>query len=336
MTRKLTDLEAFKLQSGQERLSTLVRYATYAPSSHNTQPWYFKLRENTIEVLPNFERRLLISDPDDRELYISIGAAAHNIVASAESFGLSFKKSIRHSEKGTTIFFEFETLEPSNYDEKVLKAIITRENNRVPFLQKFGAEAILKILKDGIQEKYPGLELIFFREQAVKNKLIDIFKRAFTEALSSRAFTGELSKWLRPSQKKYRDGMPGYNLGVPWLLSFFLPWMVKNMNIVKQQVKMNLELIETAPVLGIFASSTETPEGWIITGEALEDLFLRITQHNLKMGLFAAPIEIGSHHLELKKAANTEGRPQVFFRLGFATHSTPTSPRLREESVIIE
>jgi hypothetical protein len=44
----------------------LVRYATLAASSHNTQCWKFKLEEQLISILPDLERRCLAVDPDDR------------------------------------------------------------------------------------------------------------------------------------------------------------------------------------------------------------------------------------------------------------------------------
>src|SRR5512132_83693 len=39
------------------RLRDLVRQATLAASSHNTQPWMFRLAEESITVLPAFTRR---------------------------------------------------------------------------------------------------------------------------------------------------------------------------------------------------------------------------------------------------------------------------------------
>lgn len=36
---------------------TLVHYAILAASSHNTQPWLFRLHDDTIEILPDLDRR---------------------------------------------------------------------------------------------------------------------------------------------------------------------------------------------------------------------------------------------------------------------------------------
>ena len=57
------------------RLEALVRYAVLAPSTHNTQPWRFRVRQDALEVFADRSRSLPVADPDDRELTISCGAA---------------------------------------------------------------------------------------------------------------------------------------------------------------------------------------------------------------------------------------------------------------------
>lgn len=44
------------LATPRERLAFLVRYAVLAPSSHNTQPWRFRLGAECIEVHPDVAR----------------------------------------------------------------------------------------------------------------------------------------------------------------------------------------------------------------------------------------------------------------------------------------
>jgi hypothetical protein len=62
------------------RLRELVRYATLAASSHNTQPWKFAPRERSISIVPDLARRTPVVDPDDHHLYVSLGCAAENMV----------------------------------------------------------------------------------------------------------------------------------------------------------------------------------------------------------------------------------------------------------------
>jgi nitroreductase len=69
------------------QMKELIRYATLAPSGHNTQPWKFSIKENSIRIFPDFTRHLTVVDPDNRELYISLGCALENLVIAARYAG---------------------------------------------------------------------------------------------------------------------------------------------------------------------------------------------------------------------------------------------------------
>jgi hypothetical protein len=43
---------------GPARMRELVRYAALAANGHNTQPWKFALKENAIEIHPDYARSL--------------------------------------------------------------------------------------------------------------------------------------------------------------------------------------------------------------------------------------------------------------------------------------
>ena len=52
-----------------------VAEAIRAPSSHNTQPWLFRIAGDHLGVMADRSRALPVADPQDRELVISCGAA---------------------------------------------------------------------------------------------------------------------------------------------------------------------------------------------------------------------------------------------------------------------
>jgi len=67
--------------SSEEKLWFVVRYAILAPSSHNTQPWRFRIHGNVVEVHADFTRALPVVDPENRELIMSCGAAVFHLRA---------------------------------------------------------------------------------------------------------------------------------------------------------------------------------------------------------------------------------------------------------------
>lgn len=69
--------------------SHLVGSAVLAPSSHNTQPWRFRIGEKSIELWADRRRALPVNDPFDRELLISCGCALLNLRVAAAHAGLA-------------------------------------------------------------------------------------------------------------------------------------------------------------------------------------------------------------------------------------------------------
>jgi hypothetical protein len=82
-----------------ERLRFLLRYAILAPSSHNSQPWRFRIEGNAVHVAADESRWLRAADPDRRELFVSLGCAVENLVVAAERFG--FDPAVSYPDGGT-------------------------------------------------------------------------------------------------------------------------------------------------------------------------------------------------------------------------------------------
>ena len=65
----------------------LIEQAVKAPSGHNTQPWMFRIGETEIDIYPDYSRALPVVDPDNRELFVSLGCAAENLCIAASHKG---------------------------------------------------------------------------------------------------------------------------------------------------------------------------------------------------------------------------------------------------------
>jgi hypothetical protein len=65
----------------------LIRYATLAPNGHNTQPWRFQVSDGQISIRPDLARRTPVVDPDDHHIFVSLGAAAENLVLACAARG---------------------------------------------------------------------------------------------------------------------------------------------------------------------------------------------------------------------------------------------------------
>ena len=87
-TRRLWRRTEGNVGDGATLMRELVRYATLAPSSHNTQCWKFGIEANAISILPDLSRRCPAVDPDDHHVFVSLGCAVENLAHAALAHGL--------------------------------------------------------------------------------------------------------------------------------------------------------------------------------------------------------------------------------------------------------
>src|SRR5215203_1814929 len=60
----------------REHAGEIARAGGRAPSLHNAQPWAFRVGPAEVEVYADLGRRVPVADPDDRQLFLGVGAAA--------------------------------------------------------------------------------------------------------------------------------------------------------------------------------------------------------------------------------------------------------------------
>jgi hypothetical protein len=66
----------------------LVRYATLAPSSHNTQCWALQLQDRAIVLASDRSRRRPVVGPDHQHTCVSLGCASVKLAQAARTNGL--------------------------------------------------------------------------------------------------------------------------------------------------------------------------------------------------------------------------------------------------------
>ena len=100
----LIQIDDFYKQSDKEdKIKFLLNFAVLAPSSHNSQPWRFETNEQEIKIFLEPARRLLYSDKNNRQAYISLGCAITNIITAADYYG--FSCSINYQSDNTQKYF---------------------------------------------------------------------------------------------------------------------------------------------------------------------------------------------------------------------------------------
>ncbi|MCF8475516.1 MAG: Tat pathway signal protein, partial [Pseudolabrys sp.] len=107
----------------------LVRFATLAANSHNTQPWLFSARDATIRITPDVSRRCAVVDPEDRHLVASLGCAAENLVLAAAAAGFTAAVEFENAGRAATVSLDRSRPQSS----RAFWATPTRQSTRAPF-----------------------------------------------------------------------------------------------------------------------------------------------------------------------------------------------------------
>lgn len=330
------DVSAFPVAgSVADQLAFLLKFAVLAPSSHNSQPWQFRVRERTIEVWAEPLRRLAISDVNDRELTLSLGCAITNLAVAADFYGytvrIQYLPDGERPDLAAVVTFSGAP-KPREDATHLIHAILTRANNRNPYHDRMPPPAFLAELQS-LQTKDLAISVVHDAE--VRRLLADTAVRAGIAAMQDVGFRSELAEYVKPNTTKSPVGMPAFGMGVPTPVSLLVPFMIRRFNMNRANEKKDRRLLaDQTPVFVVMSTRLDDRKNWIRAGEVFEHIALLAEHKGLATGVWAAPIQIGEFYKEFQRILKTDFRPQLFFRLGYPTVPVRHSPRLHAEAVL--
>ncbi len=310
----------------RERIESLIRYATLAPSSHNTQPWQFTVSGNRIRVHLDESRWLRIADPDQRELHISIGCCLENLMVAAAHFGHQ-PQLIYFPEEGNTwlaaeILLQPESPAPVPADAARFDAIPHRRTSH----RLFHPRPLPKTMQQRIQESCTeeGIQLFLTEDAEIRSRVEQLAVEADALQFSDPAFRHELGEWI---------GRGAF--GTPWLLAKLGQLAVTYLDMGVSMGKQDVDRIESAPVLGLITSSGDDRTSQIKAGRVFEAIYLAATIEGVSLQPMSQLCEIASIRGQLARLTPQPGLyPQQPFRLGFADPEPGQTPRRPLDEVL--
>lgn len=331
------DLNDFwKLTSIAERLRFLVGFGVLAPSSHNSQPWKFEIqeKENAIIIHPDFARSLPYSDANNRQLYISLGCAAENILVAGTCYGLQPKIQITREKNHILIVITCDNISFARTKECdiFIKTILNRRTNRNKYDSRLPDQKFIEYAQ-GL--KTDAIAIDFISDIQKKTAIADIVLAATESAMSSDEFRRELSAYVKSNTTASPIGIPVFGMGIPTLMSYIVPFLLKYFNMSRISRTQDTELLKKhTPMMCIISTRDDNEASWIKVGQIYEQLALYATHIGISTATMAAPIQIGEFYTDIQKTLKTSFRPQYFCRVGYTNMNVHKSPRLMEKSVI--
>jgi hypothetical protein len=319
--------------SSRARLLELVRYATLAPSSHNTQCWQFRVGEETVAILPDYRRRCPVVDPDDHHLFVSLGCAAENLIQAASARGYRAAASF---EAGPTESLNIALQSARPIPSPLYEAIPLRQSSRCEFDGKaLSAQELRQLEAAG---NGTGVTVRLLSERPAVDAVLDFVLQGKTAQMRDRAFVRELKHWIRfdgAQAARTGDGLfagaSGNPSVPPWLgglmFDLFFQEEAENDKYARQ--------IRSAAGIAVFVSDEDDKAHWIEAGRSFQRFALQAAALGICTAHVNQPVEVPSIRPQFASFLGmTSGRPDLVVRFGRGPQM-PRSVRRPLEAVLL-
>lgn len=299
----------------ENKVKFLLRYAILAPSGHNTQPWKFRFENNILLIMPDFSRNRPAVDPDNRELFISLGCAVKNFEIAADYFGVMYEKKYL----GENIEFSFVDGQRESKNETLFESILKRSTNR--------GDYEMKRLPSEVLDKVRDLKATVVTDEETKQKIAEIAYASNKVWYKSKQLVEELDYWLSDDIESGNDGVPTGMLNLYKIAVDLKQFLSKDSLEAENKALREKKLAMDAPAIIVVSSKLEDIESWIKAGEKYEQISLSLASKGISNGFFNTIIELNTQRKKLENVLGGNTKPQLIMRAGYAKEEAPKSPR---------
>jgi hypothetical protein len=320
--------------SGEALGRELVRCATLAPSSHNTQCWQFALdaKGRSISVLPDLARRCPAVDPDDHHVFVSLGCATENLIQAALAHGLKGEAQFDAAGNAVRVM-----LEPTRAQTTPLfTAIPWRQCTRGDYDGKaLSSEELALLQRAGSSDT---VRLLLLTERAAMEQTLEYVIQGNSAQLADAAFVKELKDWIRfngSDAVRTRDGLYSVSSGNPnipsWIGDVAFRWLLT----AKGENDKYARQVRSSAGIAVFVGQIADKAQWVEVGRCYERFALQATALGIRNAFLNQPVEVAALRPPFAAALGLSGqRPDLVVRFG-RSPVLPRSLRRPVEAVLV-
>ncbi len=291
----------------------LIRYATLAANSHNTQPWKFTAEERRVTIAPDFARRCPSVDPNDHHLFVSLGCATENLVHAAAATGLTATAAANSG----TITIGLDPTRPLESD--LFKAIPHRQSTRAVYDgTAVKNETLAALEKAGTRA---GVAIMIITDKPGIKSVTDYVVEGNSAQMRDKAFMDELKHWIRFNETDAVATMDGLSAAASgnsewpaWLARLLLPLVLTE----KAENEKYRNQIRSSSGVAVFVADRSDEAHWIEVGRACQRFALQATALGLKQAFINQPVEVPHVRKQFASFLGIGDRlPDLVMRFGF-------------------
>lgn len=310
----------------------LVRYATLAPSSHNTQCWKFAVEDHAITILPDLSRRCPAVDPDDHHVFVSLGCAAENLVQAALAHGLRAVPVFDATRDSVRITLEATPAQAT----PLFKAIPSRQCSRSDYDgQPLTSQELGLLAQAGSSN---GVRILLLTGRAAMEQALAYVVQGNTAQMADPAFVKELKYWIRfngAEAVRTADGLFSAASGSPslptWLGDMAFGWFFTP----KGENDKYARQVRSSAGIAVFVGQAADKAHWVDVGRCYERFALQATALGIRNAPMNQPVEVASVRPQFATALGVSGqRPDMVARFGRGPR-LPSSLRRPVQAVLV-
>jgi hypothetical protein len=305
---------ALSEELSEEMSEELVRYATLAPSSHNTQCWKFAIEGDAITILPDFARRCPAVDPDDHHVFVSLGCAAENLMLAARAHGLRGEPSFDQARGAVRIALASAPADTT----PLFKAIPSRQCTRAEYDgEPLSVDELKQLEAAGSSAR---VRMLLLTEKPALEKVLEFVVQGNSAQMRDKAFVEELKVWIRFSEgdaARLRDGLFARSSGNPTLPAWLGGLMFNLVFTEKSENDKYAKHLRSSAGIAVFFGAQADKAHWVEVGRAYERFALQATALSIRNAHVNMPIEVATLRPQFAAALGLGTvRPDLVIRFG--------------------
>ena len=305
--------------TAEEMAAYVVAAAVWAPSVHNTQPWWFSAARQEISLHADTGRQLTVADPRGREMMISCGAALFTARPALRSLGYIPETSVL-PDPGRPFLVARVSWQrraaATEYEQRLFSQVLRRRTHRGGFDPLPLSPNLLAVLQAGAERDRAILRIIADEgNRAVLAAIVETAERALR--LDS-AHVRELARWTPPPDSARRDGVP--YTAYPARSERILPHFPGRDFAHGRGWGLSSSIPSGAPrsagVVCLLTTAGDRPLDWVNAGQALQRALLTSATCGVAAALHSQPLERAGLRKFIRTQLSDGSYPQLVLRLG--------------------
>ena len=311
--------------SGAQVTAYVVGAAVWAPSVHNTQPWWFAAEGAGIALYADAGRQLHVADPSGREMMISCGAALFTAKLALRSLGYVVDSQVLPDPADPLLVARLRwrrRAAPAGFELRLFSQVTRRRTHRGGFEPLPLMPGLLGALRQGAARD--GAALRVASDEGSRAALAAVVEMAERIQQCDSGYSRELAAWAPPPGSMRLDGVspsaypahpertsPDFSgrdfaRGHGWGLPASSPAAATRFT----------------GVACLLTTPADTPLHWVNAGHALQRLLLTSASYGAAAALYSQPVEVGWLREIIRVQLGDGSYPQLVVRLGTVIQSS--------------